>query len=106
MFLWVVSPSFSSARPPPQGRAGFMSRRGWCLLTLARRAKISILHSSSHSFNLPSLSRGCVPGLPLPQGNGNPVVGKGATERPLSQLLGVVRAGFLEEVASNNLVGE
>lgn len=47
-----------------------------------------------------------MPGLPLPQGNGNPVVGKGATERPLSQLLGVVRAGFLEEVASNNLVGE
>lgn len=66
-----------------------MSQRNWRPLTLARRAKTSILHSFCLSFNMPSLSPSLVPG-PAPALRAATILfmGWGATERPLTQLLG------------------
>lgn len=43
---------------------------------------------------------------PCPQGSHNPVDGVGGHREAPNPALGVVRAGFLEEVAANSLEGE
>ena len=84
-----------------------MSQRNWRPLTLARRAKTSILHSFCLSFNMPSLSPSLVPG-PAPALRAATILlmGWGGHREAPNPALGVVRAGFLEEVAANSLEGE
>lgn len=66
-----------------------MSQRNWRPLTLARRAKTSILHSFSFLQHALFEPQPRAWPCPCPQGSHNPVDGVGgATERPLTQLLG------------------